>query len=467
MTTPLTPSTAPPGIAPCPIQLTLELGPDGRLLFVSDTHLSGAGPASDFAATTELTELLADLHDHPGQVILVLGGDILDLLQAQQPGQQAPDRAMDQALGGPDAQVLGQALRKLGARPGVTIVYLVGNHDAALAWDASARQRLAREFSVHHLALRVQVRVHAADDGRGQVWLLAEHGDALDPHNARTDPFDPLDSPTGEHFVTEVVNRLDAAAARHPRLGLDQADNVRPATLVPTWLVANFFYRFLSQALRRFALPLAALFLLLHLPLAALVLSDLSGRFAEAGELGASVIRWALGIVAVDLVLLVGLSTFLGRSLQRAVPVYGGRPTGDPDPAARAATMTALLDCHAPDAQILLTGHTHQPCLTTAPDGRVLVDAGCWVGALVPIRSRLALPPVFASTYPCTWAEVHPTPNSATVTLWRRRLAVDRRLTTIERLVTAGRLPPTVAAPSEITATATVSAHQPSRPAPS
>jgi hypothetical protein len=90
------PSTLPspavsPGLAPCPIRLTLELGPDGRLVFVSDTHLSGGGPLSDFAATPELAELLADLHEHPGQVILVLGGDILDLLQAQQPGQEALD----------------------------------------------------------------------------------------------------------------------------------------------------------------------------------------------------------------------------------------------------------------------------------------------------------------------------------------------------------------------------------------
>jgi UDP-2,3-diacylglucosamine pyrophosphatase LpxH len=457
MTSPCTlPSPAVlPGLAPCPVQLTLELGPDGRLAFVSDTHLSGGGPLSDFAATTELAELLADLHDHPGQVILVLGGDILDLLQAQRPGQEALDRVMDRALGGPDAVTLGRALRELGARPGVTIVYLAGNHDATLAWDAGARQCLVREFGVHHVALRVQVRVRATEAGRGDVWLLAEHGDALDPHNRRTDPFDPLDSPTGQHFVTEVVNRLDAAAARHPRLDLDQADNVRPATLVPTWLVANFFYRFLSQALRRFALPLTALFVVLHLPLAALVLSDLSGRFAEAGELAASAVRWALGIVAVDLVLLAGLSAFLGRSLQRAVPVYGGRPVGDPDPGARAATMTALLDCHAPNAQILLTGHTHQACLTPTPDDRVLVDAGSWVRALVPTRSRLGLPPVFAPTYPCTWAEVRPAPTGATVTLWRRRLAVDRRLTIIERLVTAGRLPPTVAAPSQIAATAT------------
>jgi hypothetical protein len=45
----------------------------------------------------------------------------------------------------------------------------------------------------------------------------------------------------------------------------------------------------------------------------------------------------------------------------------------------------------------------------------VLVDAGCWVRALVPVRSWIGLPPVFAPTYECTWAEVRPAPMGATV----------------------------------------------------
>jgi hypothetical protein len=62
---------APPAlwVFPCPVQLTLELGPDGRLAFVSDIHLSGGGPASDFTATSALAELLTCLYDDPGQVI--------------------------------------------------------------------------------------------------------------------------------------------------------------------------------------------------------------------------------------------------------------------------------------------------------------------------------------------------------------------------------------------------------------
>lgn len=447
-------------IVPCPVELTIEMGPDSRLVFVSDLHLSGGGPASDFAAGPELVQLLTCLRDHPGQVVLVLGGDILDLLQARQAGQ-AGQRPLDRAVGGADAAGLGHALRELSVRPATTIVYLVGNHDAQLAWDAGARRRVAHEFGVHQVALRlhVQMRTHP----EGEVWLLAEHGDALDPYNARTDPFDPLDSPAGEHMVTEVVNRLDAAAGDYPRLALDQADNVRPATLVPTWLVANFFYRFMSQALRRFALPLTAVFLLLHLPLAALLLGDLSGRFAELGELGVLATHWALVIVTVDLALLSVLSAFLGRSLQHAVHVYGGRPASHPVPDTPA--MPVLLDQHAPHAKVLLAGHTHLASLTRIADGRVLVDAGCWVRALVPARGRLGLPPVFAPTYPCTWVEVQPGRDDVSVSLWQRHLTVRRQLTVIERLVAAGRLPPATASPPRVVAVAKVPAEPPIRAA--
>ena len=63
---------------------------------------------------------------------------------------------------------------------------------------------------------------------------MAEHGDAaLDRWNRRTDPFDPLDVPIGDHVVGEFVNRLEAASGRYPRLALNEVDNVRPGLLVP------------------------------------------------------------------------------------------------------------------------------------------------------------------------------------------------------------------------------------------
>jgi UDP-2,3-diacylglucosamine pyrophosphatase LpxH len=437
--------------------LELELVCGGRLLFLSDVHLSGGGPTSDFAAGAELAELLGTLKGRPGQLVVVLGGDILDLLRGQHP--QAPrswGEALDRVLAGPDAIALGRALRALAERPDTTVIYLVGNHDAALAWDAAARRRVAHTLGVHHVALRL--RVGAGTDESGPPWLVCEHGDALDPYNRHADPFDPLDSPLGEHVVTEVINRLEAAAEHHPSLALGDVDAVRPASMLPTWLAANFFYRFMNRALRRFALPLLAIFVLLHLPLAAVILGDLSSRFARLGELGVRAVGWAVAIVAVDLLLLAALSAFLGRSLRRALRAYGASPPdgAGPDSPARQAALAAHLTQCAPGARALLVGHSHQAALTRTQDGWVLVDAGCWVRALVAVTARFGLPPVFVPAYRCTWVEVQAEPAGVTVSLWERELAVRRRLTFVERLVAAGRLPGTKANPPRLVATATV-----------
>jgi hypothetical protein len=228
----------------------------------------------------------------------------------------------------------------------------------------------------------------------------------LDLYNRRTDPFDPLDSPVGDHIVTEVVRRMDAASERRPDLALDQINNVRPTSMVPTWIVANFFYRFLSRALGDFALPLLGLFLLLHVPVVAVLAGGLWSRLGTVGELSTSVLQWAIVIAAVDLVLLVAVFAFVGRSLQQAVSTYGGSPselsskTGE-DSATRRARSARLLGQRDPAARLLLHGHSHQAAFTHLDEGRIAVDSGCWIRALVPVRAWLDLP---RSLFPATRA---------------------------------------------------------------
>lgn len=40
-----------PEIVPCPQEISLELGSDGQIVFVSDVHLTAGGPVADFDAT--------------------------------------------------------------------------------------------------------------------------------------------------------------------------------------------------------------------------------------------------------------------------------------------------------------------------------------------------------------------------------------------------------------------------------
>ena len=91
---------------PCPLDLEQRLEPGGRFVYVSDLHLTDTGPSDDFAATAELCELLGSLERHPGQVMLALGGDILDLLQVG----GSPEERVARVLDGPAATPIGDAL---------------------------------------------------------------------------------------------------------------------------------------------------------------------------------------------------------------------------------------------------------------------------------------------------------------------------------------------------------------------
>ena len=437
--------TSTPEVVPCPEEISLELGPDGQIVFVSDVHLTGGGPVADFGATTELVELLTELGRHEGEKLLLLGGDIFDLLQAG----GTPVEAVDRVLAAEDAQAVAAASVVLGALRDATVVYLVGNHDSALAWHAEARQRVAEAFGVDRFALRARV-VTQTLDGK-TVTVLAEHGHALDVYNRHADPYDPLDTPAGDHVVQEVVNRFDLLAPERPDLALDQIDNVRPSAAVPIWLVSNFFYRFLRRTLRRFALPLAGLFVLLHLPVATLILHDLNRhrRSEEVARLTDRAIIWLFAIVVVDLILFVVLAAFLGRSLRDAAAVYGGTPEDDEvDEARRAAAMGELLTIRDPAASVLLGGHTHRALLVPGGRGRVVADAGCWIQGMVPVRAWLSLPPVFVPAYPCTWLQVLPAVGGVKVSLWERPLAVVRQLSLLERIVMRGRPAPSKPGPA-------------------
>ncbi len=432
-----------PTVDPCPLDVELRLPAGGRLVFVSDLHLTEGGVTNDFQAAGELCELVEALYRHPGEVILVLGGDVLDLLQVQAPRQEQAARA----LSGQDAAALGDTLCRLAGRPGATIVYLVGNHDSTLAWDQVSRELVMRQFGISVVTLYARVR--AEGEGGGEVRLVAEHGDQLDRYNRRTDPFDPLDVPPGDHIVTEVVNRLEAAAERYPELALDQVDNVRPALMIPWWIVSNFFYRYMGRAVRNIAVPLVLLWILVHLLVGLLVASE----FERVAYLGNRAVRWTASFVLTDLLLLFLVSPLLGRMFRRAAAAYGvpSPHEAEEETANRRAGVPALLDRRDPEASVLVTGHTHEPGLVRFPDGRVGVDAGCWVRGLVPVRARYGLPPVFVPAYPVHWVDVQAAPHGVVVALWSRRLAVERRrLEALEWLAATRPLPSAEAEPPRV-----------------
>jgi len=164
--------TATPEVIPCPEEISLEFGSDGQIVFVSDVHLTGGGPVADFDATTELVELLTELGRHEGEKLLLFGGDIFDLLQAG----GTPVESVDRVLAAEDAQAVAAASAALAAVPDATVVYVVGNHDSALAWHPEARGRVGEALiCIGLVAVAASAAPEAADvpDTGTKVGIVA------------------------------------------------------------------------------------------------------------------------------------------------------------------------------------------------------------------------------------------------------------------------------------------------------
>jgi hypothetical protein len=73
-----------------------------------------------------------------------------------------------------------------------------------------------------------------------------------------------------------------------------------------------------------FLLPLAGLFLLLHVPIVAALAAGLWGRLGSLGAASGRLAQWALLVAGVDLVLLAAAFAFVGRTLRQAAPAPEG-----------------------------------------------------------------------------------------------------------------------------------------------
>lgn len=358
--------------------LTVEVPATGRVLVASDLHLPAtAGPAATWVSR-ELSDAL-DTWRGPG--VLVLAGDVLELLG---PGGGEPRRVL---AAHPH---LVSSIRAFAAGDDRRVVYLVGNHDARLAWDDAWAGEVAAGLGAE-VALALELNLHTS---RGVERVLVEHGHRFDPANAPVDPRNPRETPLGHHVVTELLPAVERSRQRW----LAGAEWLTDPAAFPAFVASRLGYRRIAGRLSWLLLPFLAA-MGLRVPL---VRALLDRRPGEAEVIGRALPLLGL-VVVVDLALVAAALLAIIRRVWSTLGeagLAGGRGDAQND-APRAEARRLVSDGWAG----LVTGHTHHPELTPLGDG-FYANTGCCTDVVDARPARLGLPQVFLPERHLGWVEL-------------------------------------------------------------
>ena len=451
------PSPVPAGVRP--------LREDTLVVFLSDAHIGG-DPGSDiFESPEELAALFGDLALHDGPVELVLAGDFFDFLQiGEVPAGQ--DRATV-TISRPEYRGLFRALRSFAAEGGRRVVYLPGNHDAEVWWNAQIRRTLGGERLVDEFAAYYAASFESAP-GR---TVYCEHGNAFDPANAITDYDDPLDTPFGDHIVTDVVRRVARAGRIGRDLDLRDIGRVFPLVTIPEWIAGRVFYDLLGRVATRLLLPLLVGYLAYRLVAYLLAVAPAGPSSLDLWDSYRTLpgLQVLFGEIAWDALLLVSVFVLfflaIRRPASRIISSLAPRaPGGRPDPSGTDSSVEEIRELLKADARppmsrdvrgreidVFVSGHTHAPSLSRpAREGEaMIVNSGCWLRQLRPVPAYFGGPPVFVSRFVQTHVRIYLRESVVHVELWEHPKPAPLRLRTAERLAVLGRLPAQPAAGAE------------------
>jgi hypothetical protein len=414
---------------------------DTLLVFLSDCHIGGDPGRDIFETPQDLAALFDELNAHVGPVELVLAGDFFDFLRIAlvSPGQNRAGLTIAR----PEYTALFAALRRLRGGPNRTIIYMPGNHDAEVWWNQAIRAELLDQEFVHEFALSY---VAAFASAQGQL-IYCEHGNQFDSTNTIQNYDDPLDTPLGDHIVTDFMPRLPRGRAM-TALHLHDIDRVFPLARIPEWLAGRLFYELATEAMRWVLLPVLVAYAGYQL-----LAYGLGWWHREIGKLLADT---AFGVV----ILLAGFATaayLVRRMADRAAEAVPARfkPAASEVPPADGTVeriRELLVDDKPPPMSgglvtpisVFVSGHTHAPSLTLfggAMPG-VLINSGCWLRQLQPLQTHFGAPTVFASRFVQTHVRVEYRDGSIDATLWERPRPSEPQLQKLEWLAVIGRLPP-------------------------
>lgn len=407
-----------------------ELGDETLIVFLSDCHIGGDGGRDIFESPDDLTALFTELAAHAGPVELVLAGDFFDCLRIASvpPGANR----VSATLARPEYAALFAALRRFAATDGKRVVYIPGNHDAEVWWNGDIRKTLLDGGFVHEFLLSyAAVYTSAAEQA-----IYCEHGNEFDDANRKQNYDDPLDSPLGDHIVTEIIPRLPQGHAADA-LQLREIDHVFPLDSIPQWIAGRLFYTLVTQLVRWLLLPL----------LVAYVAFEIAAYLLGVGGHEITTLFLRIGIIVGLLLVVFGVFFLVARrQANRSIASAPLRPSEADVIRKRLADGVAppLAGNLSARIAVFVSGHTHAPALAEVRGGSapvVVVNSGCWLRQLQPLRAHFHAPQVFFNRFVQTHVRVSRSSEGTVVELWEHPRPVRQAMRLVERLAIVGRLP--------------------------
>jgi UDP-2,3-diacylglucosamine pyrophosphatase LpxH len=408
------------------------LADDTLLVFLSDCHIGGDNGRDIFESPDDLAALFRELAAHPGPVELVLAGDFFDCLRIG--AVAAGENRISQTLAEPAYADLFAALRDLASGKDRKLVYMPGNHDAEVWWNADIRRSLEAAGLVHDFTLSYAASF--ASDPAALVYC--EHGNEFDIANLKRNYDDPYDTPLGDHIVTEIIPRLPHGWTASA-LQLNEIDHVFPLDILPQWVAGRLFYALVTEAVRWLLAPLIVAYVAFELVTYAIGIGhrEVNALFFE--------IAYDVGFLLAAFGLFFFFASRIANRTIRSSP---------PRPVERRLIHDRLEDGEAPPLAaslpsaiaVFISGHTHAPALSSfaRPGGGdgIVVNSGCWLRQLHALPTHFRAPQVFYNRFVQTHVRITRCDGALDVALWGHPRPSPQSLRVVERLAVAHRLPP-------------------------
>lgn len=409
--------------------------------FVSDLHIGGDEQLQHVAFEDELLEFLGELAATDEDAELIVNGDAFGLWEFTELDGMAKFDALVERY--PD---LFDQLRETGEQ--IQITFIPGNHDYELAAYPEYVERLAE----YNVTLEQEISI-TREVGERVVYV--EHGMQRDPNNSIPDFGNPYANPPGYFVNRHITSRAGKLSGRGRANWLRDIQAVTPMTLIPSWMLSNYFYREMSPLLRYASVPFLLLFqvALLYVGLfllyvtgiweapldlfeQALLSFGLVGEIIDALLVINMVVIFLLAIVAVPLY-------FFGRDVRKTLRRFGLLTTDAPEAPTEKYVEGAREVFEAnPEVAVFVYGHTHRASLTEVDD-RVVINTGTWLKRLQRQDPFVGiLPSVFYSSYKLNYFRITAGDRPEEVVVEYRVIEKSdpKELTLLERLVT--RKPP-------------------------